>query len=199
MRSAPDTRTARRIRTRPAIGLRRITVLLCLLQGATGDGLLGADTLTLEYRVKSGFLLNFAKFVKWPEEAFESEEAPMVFGIYGDTRVADYLKESTRKRRCQGRAIEIRSCDQTADIKGCHVLFVARSAGADLQELVVATGKASVLVIGDDEDTCRRGAAIGFFVHERKIRFAIHVDAARRARLELSSRLLKLGKILIIE
>ena len=54
---------------------------------------------------------------------------------------------------------------------------------------------ASILTVGDGEDFARGGGVIGLFIEDGRMRFAINSDAAQRAGLRLSSKLLSLAKI----
>src|ERR1700681_3648512 len=44
-----------------------------------------AETSLTESQVKSLFLLNFAKYVDWPADAFETANAPIVIGMISGT------------------------------------------------------------------------------------------------------------------
>ena len=54
---------------------------------------------------------------------------------------------------------------------------------------------APVLTVSDGAELIRSGGSIGLIVEEGRMRFAINPDAAHRAGLRLSSRLLQLAKI----
>jgi hypothetical protein len=55
---------------------------------------------------------------------------------------------------------------------------------------------ASVLTVSNGSEFVRLGGIVGLFVDQGRMRFAINPDAAQRAGLRLSSRLLQLAKIL---
>ncbi len=88
--------------------------------------------------------------------------------------------------------IKYRSAD---DIRGCNILFVAASEKHNVAKIVRAVGKSDVLTVSDMEELAQQGIIINFFVEQKKVRFAINVDAARRAGLKISAKLLKLAKI----
>ena len=45
-------------------------------------GLFAAEpAVTLEYKVKAGYLFNFGKFVEWPVSAFAAADSPFVIAI----------------------------------------------------------------------------------------------------------------------
>jgi hypothetical protein len=50
-------------------------------------------------------------------------------------------------------------------------------------------------VVGESAEFAERGGGIQFFLENNKLRFAINVDAIQRARVQASSKLLALAKI----
>jgi len=77
-------------------------------------------------------------------------------------------------------------------VPGCHVLFV--SSAADRVPLFVnaATG-APILTVSDAPGFLDEGGMIELRIIDRRIRFAVNVQAASRAGLRLSSQLLDLA------
>jgi hypothetical protein len=59
-----------------AFGLRA-----CLTLAAATLTLAGASP-PIEYQVKAAILYNFSRFVEWPEDAFQSENAPINFCVF---------------------------------------------------------------------------------------------------------------------
>jgi hypothetical protein len=54
-----------------------------------------------------------------------------------------------------------------------------------------------VLTVGETEDFAEDGGMIAFLVEENKIRFEINLEAADKAKLKISSKLLALAKTVI--
>jgi phage-related holin len=52
-----------------------------------------------------------------------------------------------------------------------------------------------VLLAGDTEGLAQRGIVINFYIEKSKVRFEINVDTATRMGLKISSKLLRLAKI----
>ncbi len=55
----------------------------------------------------------------------------------------------------------------------------------------------SVLTVGESGHFAQEGGMIGFCLEENKIRFEINLEAAQKAQLKISSRLLALAKSVI--
>ena len=64
-----------------------------------------------------------------------------------------------------------------------------------LSEVLKSLKGTSALVVGESEGFAERGGGIQFFPEDKKLRFAVNVDAIQRARLTVSSKLLALARI----
>ena len=77
----PFTREPVRVVTR-LTGLRLAALALAAIAWLAPARAGAADSvLTLEYKVKAGYLFQFAKFVEWPASAFPSADSPFVIGV----------------------------------------------------------------------------------------------------------------------
>src|ERR1041384_2864562 len=47
-----------------------------------------------DYQVKALVLLNFTKYVEWPEEAIRGPNEPLVIGVIGESKIGDDLKKA---------------------------------------------------------------------------------------------------------
>jgi hypothetical protein len=52
-----------------------------------------------------------------------------------------------------------------------------------------------VLLVGETPDFARRGGTITFTIEDERVRFEINVEAARRARLNVSATLLNVARV----
>jgi hypothetical protein len=75
------------------------------------------------------------------------------------------------------------------------VLFIAASESGNLDRILGSIGNNSVLTIGDSPGYAEQGVMVNFYLEENKVRFEINREAAARARLGISSQLLKLARI----
>ena len=149
-----------------------------------------------EYQVKAAFLYNFAKFTEWPDEVLPGEEEPMVIGVLGEDPFGDTLDETVLGKTVKGRHLRVRRVERISDgLRKCHIVFVSSSETTRLHELFEILRGAPVLLVGDTDGFARAGGMINFVLIQNRIRFEINVDAAEKVGLELSSRLLKLAKI----
>jgi hypothetical protein len=149
-----------------------------------------------DYFIKAGFIYNFAKLVEWPASSLSQPGRPVVIGVLGNDSFASVLENVVSGKNIDGRPFNIRRL-RSKEIKdcSCHILFIASSESARADEIIQLFKNTSVLTVAESPDFARRGGIINFTVEDNKVRFEVNVDAATRATLTISSRLLSLAKI----
>jgi YfiR/HmsC-like len=163
----------------------------------TASVLLAGGTATAQPTVtapalKAAFIYNFAKFADWPADA--SPTGPLTICVLGDAAVADALDSTSKGRNIAGRDVVV-SRVKPDTIRGCHVLYLTGFDAKRSLQIVDDLKNAPVLTVSDCERFAQGGGVAGLFVEGDKMRFAINVDAAQRARIHLSSRLLSLATV----
>lgn len=146
-----------------------------------------------EYDVKAAFLYNFVKFVEWPASAFHDDRSPIEICVYGTDPFGASLEDVVKGESVAGRALSIRRPSGFSGFDGCHVLFVAASERGKVSEVLAAAGSRAMLTVGDSDGFLRAGGMINFVLDEGRVRFLINPAAAERARLTISSKLLRLA------
>ena len=148
-----------------------------------------------EQEVKASFIYTVAKFVEWPESAFGAPEAPMVFAILGDELIGDALERLVEGKSVHGHPVTVRRATTLDDLAGCHVLFLGRLEGQRLQDILGRLRGLYVLTVSESERFVRDGGVLGLLLDQNMVRFEVNVDAASRSRLSISSKILRLGKV----
>ena len=78
-------------------------------------------------------------------------------------------------------------------------MFVCSSEKENLTEIINSVKKHSVLTVGEMKGFLKSGGVINFLMEAKKVRFEINITAAKRAKLELRSKLLRLAKRVVKE
>ncbi|GAB4091556.1 YfiR family protein [Flaviaesturariibacter terrae] len=146
---------------------------------------------TREYQVKALFLYNFAQFVDWPPGCFTAPNAPFVIGIVGNDPFGRFLEEVVREEQLSGHPIVVQHYSSPSDIRSCHMLFV----GGYTREALSAVSGRAVLTVGEAQNFVSEGGMIQFVTEQNRIRFQIRPSSARAVKLSISSKLLRLAKI----
>lgn len=175
--------------------VRRVALLLCACLALGPWPAPVAAAPSPEYLIKAAYLYNFALFVEWPADAFAAADAPIVIGVVGADPFDEALDRTIQDKRINRRRIVVRRLQWSQDLRGCHILFVSASEAARASELSSRLNGLPVLVVGETPEFARRGGTINFTIEDNKVRFEVNVDAARRARLNISAKLLNLARI----
>lgn len=147
-----------------------------------------------EYLIKAAFLYNFAKFVEWPAEAFKDGLDTLYLGVLGVDPFGDAL-DSIKDKTVKGKKLVIKRFTKIDDLEKCHILFISASERGNLRNILQSLNNSSVLTVSEMEKFAQLGGIINLITIENNIHFEINPDAAERAKLKISSHLLKLAKI----
>ena len=177
-------------------GMAWLLLLLIVLSFTTASGPLRANDRALEYRVKAEFLYNFARFVEWPEGSQDKDREAVVIGILGEDHFGPILETIIRGKNVGGKRVRVKRMEHLAEeTGGCHLLFISRSQTRHLAEILRRVQGRSVLTVGDSEGSARRGTVISFLIEDETVQFEVNLQAAERAGIKISSRLLRSARI----
>jgi hypothetical protein len=167
-----------------------VLLLLALLHGMASVPVM-AQTPN-EYRVKAAFILNFARFIDWPADAY-GDGGSLVVGIVGDDPFGGSL-DQLNGNSVNGHRIVIKRLKAGDYLRACQILFVSSSERSRLGKILESTRGGTVLTIGELAQFTQAGGIIKFVIQDNKVRFEINTGAASQARLRVSSKLLALSK-----
>jgi YfiR/HmsC-like len=176
-------------------GLRTGVALLAFL-AAGGTPVWGAGTaVSEEYRIKAAFLFNFAQFVKWPPGAFRKADSPFCIGILGKDPFDSFLDETVKGETVDGHPLVVRRYPDLKSVGDCQILFISKSEQARMGALLQGLKGRSILTVGDIGGFAEAGGVIRFVTEDNKIHFRINLEAAKDAKLDISSQVLRLAEI----
>lgn len=148
-----------------------------------------------EYLIKAGFIYNFAKLMEWPAPAFSQSTSPIVIGVLGTDPFQGMLDNVLHGKQVNGREFVVKHLKWGDDLRSCNILFVSSSEKAHFDELFHLIRGLPILTIGDTPGFAERGGIINFVLVDNRVRFDIDVNAAKQAKISISSRLLALATI----
>ncbi|MGH9688160.1 MAG: YfiR family protein [Candidatus Acidiferrales bacterium] len=148
-----------------------------------------------EYQLKAAFLFNFAKFVEWPASSFASPQGPFSICILGTDPFGPGIDETLQGQMIGGRAVTVLRVREAAQLRRCQVAFISASEKGNLPRILQTLRGANVLLVGETPGFVAAGGTIEFEMQDNRVRFSINPDAAERAGLRVSSKLLSLATI----
>jgi hypothetical protein len=121
--------------------------------------------------------------------------APLVLCVLGDPAIGGALERAVEERTLAGRSIGV---SQTApdgrSLAGCHIAYVAGVTASEAAKVVAGLRDTPVLTISEVEGFTKMGGIAQFFFENGQLRFDVQLASARRARLQISSKLLSLAR-----
>ncbi len=169
-----------------------------------------------EYKIKAAFLFNFLKFVDRPEEKPADSNEPVIIGIIGEDQFEKAF-EPVKNKKIGNRPVAIKHFKSLSEFdeasakdkaslarmlkafSKCRLLFVCSSEKKRLDEIIAAVKGCPVLTVGENAGFLETGGIINFLVQHKKVRFEINLIAAKKAKLKIRSKLLRLAKRVIKE
>src|SRR2546425_2063831 len=168
-------------------------ICLCLLLALwvvfSGGLVAGAESPTLTmHQVQAAFLFNFAKFVTWPDDAFERSGSSLIIGVLGEDQFGAVLEETVRDKTIMGKKLAVKRFVRIQDAVKSHILFLSSSEESQLLPMLKALEKTTILTVSDMEQFAERGGMIAFTVEDQKVRFNVNRSEERRVGKECRSR-----------
>lgn len=147
-----------------------------------------------EYELKVNFLYNFAKYVKWPDGAFEKKDSPIQIAVIGKDPFGDLLEKTLKDREAQNRKFTIARYASLDDLKPCHILFIPKTL-KDRAEILKKIDGWPTLTVGEAEGFAANGGAVNILIDKDRARLEINQEAAEKAKLTIHAKLLKLATL----
>jgi hypothetical protein len=147
-----------------------------------------------EYQVKARFLCNFARYVEWPSESFRAANDPIVICTLGHDSFGGALDQAVNGNQVEGRRFLVRPVSGIPPDLHCHILFVPSSERKRFRSMAGSLEDSAILTVGEIQGFPDDGGVINFRLEDSRVRFEINLEAAGRAHLRISSRLLSLAQ-----
>jgi len=164
-------------------------------------------------KVKVAYIVNFLKFTKWPDDAFEGEQSPIRVCILGKSLVSKYLETTLKTAKVHGRSVllermeiprrsqfnsvelfESKMADFLVRLAHCHMIYITQDDTTAVNDLFNETDLRSTLVIADDPKVLTMGGHLAFLITDGHVSFSASVTNIQMTELKVSSKLLRLAR-----
>jgi len=162
-------------------------IVLTLLWSGAG---LAQDAAT----VRLGFLLNFARYVEWPETALKPNAPLRICLVLGDGAVAGRADE-LGKQSVREHSIQVKHVLRPTDVGDCQIVYFPSDLPATfLANWIQTIAGTPSLTVSETPDFIEIGGMIGLVEVGGRYRFDVNLGNVRRSGLRMSSYLLKLAR-----
>jgi hypothetical protein len=143
-----------------------------------------------QYDVQSVYLIDLAKFVRWP---VGSEHNVITICVVGPKGYTESLTKFVAGERIGGRPIAVRTIQTPEEEEGCNILFIGAAVTPRLDRLLAAAANKPVLTVSDIPGFLDRDGMIQLVMVGNRVRFSVNLRPVARSGLSLSSEFLKLA------
>jgi hypothetical protein len=147
-----------------------------------------AAELPKEDKLKAAYLLNFTRFIEWPNRGTVDEPAVIRVCVDSSEEFLRFLVELVGDRRV-GRLRHPVNVSSLDGADSCDLIFLQDAR----DEITLNLPQA--IVVADSADAVLSVAAIVFYTEDRKLRFEVDLQKIRSLDVSVSSELLKLARI----
>ena len=166
-------------------------IVTCVLAATAAAIPLRAQT-SLEYNVKAAFLLNFARFIEWPDTAFATAQAPIHVCVFGHNPFGDRLARTLQGENVHNRALTARQVKSQGESAACHLLFVP-SGNESRAAAVIQQENSFAVTVGESPRFEAMGGAVNLVLEEGRVRFNVNLQPVESRGIRISARMLQLA------
>jgi hypothetical protein len=178
----------------PSHFLRRLGVLAlrgaALLLAGASPATMGQPVLQPERTAE--VLLTLTQYTTWQSALSLTDEVAVC--VLGDDPFGGAL-DALEGRVSRGRRVVVRRFVEARFALGCHVVYVSASERDRLPEVLRTLHRAGALTVGVLPRFAHRGGMVRLFAAGRGVGLEVSLDALRRGRVRLSSRVLRLARV----
>lgn len=150
-----------------------------------------AEEPSQEYQLKLAFMVNFARFITWPAEAFAAEQH-MTLCVLGKNPFGPMLSGVGGKKIGE-RSLKVQHLETLADNQQCQLLFVGQADVAGYARQLQTISRKPVVTVSDSPGFAESGGGIEFVIKEDKLSFIINNSGLKDKGVQASSSLLNLA------
>ena len=175
---------------------RRLALVVLLFAWVSSLASSRAETRSMhEYELKAGVLYRILEYVEWPADSLSSNSPTIQIGLLGTFPYLQAIKVLNDKM-VRGRKLVVKHLSGPAEAIDCQVLFIGASEEPQLSRIIGEIDGRPILTVGEVEGFAMNGGMINLVEGRNRIVMEVNREVADRARLSISSQLLKLAKIL---
>jgi hypothetical protein len=171
---------------------RHMALFVFMLVIAGGQSRPCAAQTPREYDVKAAFLLNFTRFIEWPNPAFADARAPIEVCLFESNPFGGALQQALQGETAGGRPLVVRQVATAPEIGSCHLFFIPSGSESRALRLLELTQTWAVSV-GESRRFLALGGAINLFLEGGRVRFSVNLRPVDRRGIRISARMLQLA------
>ena len=167
-------------------------LLLCPLCLIGSSGVLRAQDVDQEFQLKAAFLVNFSRFITWPEQSFSPEQQAINLCVSGKNPFGTTLN-AIENKTINGHNVRVFYSESLQKLPQCHLLYVSTSEKNELTPLLSHLDHHPVVTVSDIPGFVNVGGSIEFVIKEDRLSFIINNSDLKQRGIQASASMLDLA------
>lgn len=173
-----------------------ILLLFLVVFQPSPEGAIGTEV-AREYQLKAAYLFNFARFVSWPDKAFENQSDALNLCIIGNNPFNSILSKLESKKIDSHplKVYYLEEADQSS-LQRCHLAYYTDTT----QSLKTEAWQSSLdntVSISDEEGFALTGGEIEFVLKGNRLNFIINNSSMKKKGIQPRASLLELAAYIL--
>ena len=172
--------------------LATLFLVLCLLVSSTSSAFAN-KTSASETAIKAAIIFKLAKFVTWPDNAFDNQSERITICFQESDPIGPAIQELSNQR-LHGRLVETRLSGSVENpAQECQILIATHPSCFSPEE-IQQLETSPVLTISDHDAFGEKGGIITLKLDDNRVQFFIDAGASELANLNIGAQLLQLAQ-----
>lgn len=146
-----------------------------------------------QYDVEAAYLLDFGKFTQLSAGSQALRRATFDICIVGRDPIGPSIDKLAANDNVDGRAVRVLHGIDASKARTCAIALIGTHTSDAIREDLEMLSNADVLTVGDSPEFLNDGGMIQFVMQNNHVRFAVNLNAVRKAHLVVSSELLRVA------
>jgi len=147
-----------------------------------------------EDAIKSGFIYNFVRYSNG--DWFDADKSERYLICSFDTQFVEIAASTLKGRTINNRPVELKLIElDLVGLNDCNTLFVSKNYIDLWTKTLIHHRMPKLMLVGEFDGFIETGGQINFFIVGGKVRFEVNQFRLREAGIEMSSKVLRLGRI----
>jgi hypothetical protein len=173
----------------PATMIAKLITAMLFTSAVLQPANLGENNGSVELHIEAAYLLNFGRYVSWPQPAGD-----VIIGVLGHHPIVEILERTIAGKTINGRSCRVKVYPTPEHIDHCEILFLPRSEARQTQAAIAALAGKPILTVSDLEHFSSDGGMIEFLLIDDTVKFDINLGTVERSGLKIGSELLRVAR-----
>ncbi len=149
------------------------------------------------YAIEAAFIQKISRFVEWPfAKWYSNKKHSFTISILGDSPILENLQMIASSTKINEKKILIKKLKNIRELGRTNILFISKDQKKRLDHILSSVEGKNILTISDTPGFGEKGVMINFYQWKTFIRFEINLKVLGQTDLVVSSRLLRVARII---